>query len=122
MREEAEAKAVEAEEAKVRRHAEIQAEVEIEKARQLAEIQNRPTEKIQWNGTDRELGEWFLELWQKGQIKAESSTAVFELASRHFCKKDGSAFKAHNLYVNLKGKRDFTKEGPAPAAPKPTQR
>lgn len=120
LKQELEVKAAEAEEAKVRRHAEIQAEVEIDKARQLAEIQT--VGKIRWHGNDRELGALMIDLRDKGLVKADNLTALCRLACQHFCRKDGSAINDHSLYVNLRGKFEFDKKAPAEPASKPTKR
>ena len=96
------------EDARERKLAVIQAEVEIEKERKLAEIRSGPSaEKIRWRGTARQFADWITEAWEEKQINAETLTAAFKMACEHFCQKNGRAFNAHSLYVNRKNRDDF---------------
>ncbi len=100
MKEDAE-RAREDEDAKVRRHAEIRAEVE---------IRNRPqAAKIRWNGTAVDFADWVAAAWERKQIETETVTAAFELACQHFSQKDGRSFKPRSLQVSRKFRNETKK-------------
>jgi len=62
--------------------------------------------KIRWNGTAVDF-DWVYEAWRTKKILAETETAAFELASEHFCQRDGRPFKKRSLQVSRKFRKDF---------------
>ena len=65
--------------------------------------------KIRWHGTAVDFADWIFDAWSKKKIDAATETALFELASQHFCQKNGTAFKKRSLLVSRKFRKDFGK-------------
>lgn len=82
---------------------------EQERLRVLAQEPQTGVEKIRWNGTAVDFADWIYHAWRRGQIRAGTESAAFQMASQHFCQKDGRPFKARSLQVSRKSREDFKK-------------
>jgi hypothetical protein len=67
--------------------------------------------KIRWHGSAVDFADWVARAYDEGRgpLKAKSLSAAFELASQHFCQKNGESFKKRSLLqsrryrIDLKG-------------------
>ena len=71
--------------------------------------QKRPeaAEKIRWQGSAVDFADWIYEAWRAGKIAADTETAAFELASQHFCQRDGRPFKKRSLQVSRNARKEL---------------
>jgi hypothetical protein len=62
---------------------------------------------IRWNGSAVDFADWIYLLFLFFNDTANTETEAFELASEHFCQRNGRPFKARSLQVNRKNRNDL---------------
>ena len=65
---------------------------------------------IFWQGSKMEFAELVLDLFDRGQIKADSRTDALRQMSCHFVHKDGESFSPKSLLQSIQNKRGYSKK------------
>src|SRR5271167_2305403 len=78
---------------------------ELEHAGNLAAIKSgRKITPIVWNGTARQFGDWVLDSYKKGRIRAKSRMDALKQYCEHFVSKDGKPLKARSIWQSLQNR------------------
>lgn len=70
--------------------------------------------RLNWLGTAREFGDWIIEAFDAGKLKANSQTDALIQAAEHFVGQDGKRLKPHSIWQNRRN-RDNYKDAKKPA-------
>ncbi len=66
----------------------------------------KPPEKLKWEGSDREFGDWILNAFHDGKLSAKSNRNALEQALTHFEMKDGKRRTVNSLLQNLRNRKN----------------